>query len=286
MVKGIDMLKLDNVTLEMHDDGKGNKVEANVDSYLAPLVEALALKHTDWKFEATYTSRKHGANAEITYNVERMKVTNKYEELGQVGLDYTRAGKRFYINNHRVENMRERGSGVKTTDLNKALRHVDKFFGLKGLDEKLEEAKNQAHNISSNVAREKYYLYQNVWRSLEEPARQFILKNMEAFTAATKDVHVVEKFPEALHAMDNANFVSELINRNKTYLVLIDGMNYSVALGNNPSETMASEQLPTFIRQGVGMLKLVDVGNIITNIGLRVAENTFVVLPPSEEKHE
>jgi hypothetical protein len=280
------MLKLDNVILEMHDNGKGNKVEATMDDYLAPLIEALALKHTDWKFEATYTSRRNSSGAHLMFTVERMKVTNKYEELGQVGLDYTRAGKRFYINNHRVENMRERGSGVKTTDLNKALRHVDKFFGLKGLDEKLEEAKNQAHNISSNVAREKYYYYQNIWRSLEEPARQFILKNMEAFTAATKNVQEIKKFPEALREMDNANFVSDLICKNKTYLVLIDGMNYSVALGNHPSETMASEQLPTFIRQGVGMLKLVEVGNIITNIGLRVAENTFVVLPPSEENHE
>ena len=279
------MLKLDNVTLEMHDDGKGNKVEAIVDTYLAPLIEALALKNPEWKFEATYTSRKL-VDSGVIYTVERMKVINKYEEIGQVGLDYTRAGKRFYINNHRVENMRERGSGVKTTDLNKALRHVDKFFGLKDLEEKLEEAKNQAHNISSNVAREKYYQYQNVWRILEEPARQFILKNMEAFTAATEDVNAVAKFPEALREMDNANFVSDLIHKNQTYLVLIDGMNYSVAFGKHPSETMASEQLPTFIRQGVGMLKLVEVGNIITNIGLRVAENTFVVLPPSEEKHE
>ena len=285
MVKGIDMLKLDNVIIEIHDDGKGNKVEAVVDDYLAPLIEALALKNPEWKFEATYTSRKL-VDSGVIYTVERMKVINKYEEIGQVGLDYTRAGKRFYINNHRVENMRERGSGVKTTDLNKALRHVDKFFGLKDLEEKLEEAKNQAYNMGSNVAREKYYIYQNIWRSLEEPARQFILENMEAFTAATKDVNAVEKFPEALHEMDNANFVSELIRKDKTYLVLIDGMNYSMAFGKKPSETMTSEQLPTFIRQGVGMLKLVEVGNIITNIGLRVAENTFVVLPPSEEKHE
>jgi hypothetical protein len=279
------MLKLDNVIIEIHDDGKGNKVEAVVDDYLAPLIEALALKNPEWKFEATYTSRKL-VDSGVIYTVERMKVINKYEEIGQVGLDYTRAGKRFYINNHRVENMRERGSGVKTTDLNKALRHVDKFFGLKDLEEKLEEAKNQAYNMGSNVAREKYYIYQNIWRSLEEPARQFILENMEAFTAATKDVNAVEKFPEALHEMDNANFVSELIRKDKTYLVLIDGMNYSMAFGKKPSETMTSEQLPTFIRQGVGMLKLVEVGNIITNIGLRVAENTFVVLPPSEEKHE
>jgi hypothetical protein len=49
---------------------------------------------------------------------------------------------------------------------------------------------------------------------------------------------------------------------------------------------MTSEELPTFIRMGVGMLKLVEDGVLITNIGFKVDESTFVVLPPSEENHE
>jgi hypothetical protein len=270
----------------MHDNNKGGKTEATVDTYLEPLIEELAIKHPEWKFEQYSARRNLVGDGEVAWVYERMKVMDKYEELGQIGIDYTRAGKRFYINNHRVEGMRERGSGVKTTDIKKAIRHVDKFFGRKNLEEKLEEAKSETHQVIQNIAREKYYAHQNVWKILEEPARQFILENMEAFTAATKDVNAVKKFPEALQEMDNANFVSDLIHKHKTYLVLIDGMNYSVAFGKKPSETMASEQLPTFIRQGVGMLKLVDKGTIITNVGLRVAENTFVVLPPSEEKHE
>jgi len=280
------MIKLDNVILCMHDNNKGGKTEATVDTYLEPLIEELAIKHPEWKFEQYSARRNLVGDGEVAWVYERMKVMDKYEELGQIGIDYTRAGKRFYINNHRVEGMRERGSGVKTTDIKKAIRHVDKFFGRKNLEEKLEEAKSETHQVIQNIAREKYYAHQNVWKILEEPARQFILENMEAFTAATKDVNAVKKFPEALQEMDNANFVSDLIHKHKTYLVLIDGMNYSVAFGKKPSETMASEQLPTFIRQGVGMLKLVDKGTIITNVGLRVAENTFVVLPPSEEKHE
>jgi hypothetical protein len=77
-----------------------------------------------------------------------------------------------------------------------------------------------------------------------------------------------------------------MTNSNKSYLVFIEGMNYSVSLGQSLPRIMTSEELPTFIRMGVGMLKLVENGVLITNIGFRVDESTFVVLPQSEENHE
>jgi len=73
---------------------------------------------------------------------------------------------------------------------------------------------------------------------------------------------------------------------NKSYLVFIEGMNYSVSLGQSLPKIMTSEELPTFIRMGIGMLKLVEDSTLITNIGFRVDESTFVVLPQSEENHE
>jgi hypothetical protein len=210
---------------------------------------------------------------------------DKYEELGQIGIDYTRAGKRFWISNHRVEAMRERGSGVKTTDIKKAIRHVDKFFGRKNLNEKLAEARDKARNVIENISRDKYYKHQGVWNAIQNDARKYIVENIQAFMAATKHSQA-ESFPEAVQELDHANNVREITNGNKSYLVFIEGMNYSVSLGQRLPEIMTSEELPAFIRMGVGMLKLVENGVLITNVGFRVDESTFVVLPPSEENHE
>jgi hypothetical protein len=282
------MIKFDNVKLEMKDDGKGGQVESVVDTFLAPLVEELALKHPEWKFEADYNCKRHTENG-ITWTIERMKITDKYEVLGQIGIDYFNSGKRFWINNHRVQDLRERGSGMKTIHLNKAIRHVEKFFGLKNLDEKLKEARQQARETIDNIAREKYYAFNNVWRTIEGVGQQFLLEHMEAFKAATKDTPAfmsVEKFPEVRHELTHSNNVRDLVNTGKAYLVFIDGMNYSVSLGQSQPEIMSSEELPDFIRRGVGMLKLVEKQTMITNIGFRADENTFVVLPPSEEEHE
>ena len=281
------MIKLDNVILGMHDDGKGGKVEGTVDTYIEPLIEELAIKHPEWKFEQQYARRNFvGGSGEVAWTYERMKVMDKYEEIGQIGIDYTRAGKRFWINNHRVEGMRERGSGVKTTDIKKAIRHVDKFFGRKNLNEKLAEARDKARNVIENISREKYYKHQGVWGAIQDDARKYIAENIQAFMAATNNHKKAEEFPVAVQELEHANNVRNMTNSNKSYLVFIEGMNYSVSLGQSLPEIMTSEELPAFIRMGVGMLKLVEDGVLITNIGFRVDESTFVVLPPSEENHE
>ena len=279
------MIKLDNVILGMHDDNKGGKTEATVDTYLEPLIEELAIKHPEWKFEHSHARRNHVGDGKVEWIYERMKVVDKYEELGEVGIDYTRAGKRFYISNHRVEAMRERGSGVKTTDIKKAIRHVDKFFGRKNLNEKLAEAHEKARNVIENIARDKYYKHQGVWNAIQNDARKYIVENIQAFMAATNHSQA-EGFPVAVQELDHANNVREMAVHNKSYLVFIEGMNYSVSLGQSLPKIMTSEELPTFIRMGIGMLKLVENGVLITNIGFRVDESTFVVLPPSEENHE
>jgi hypothetical protein len=280
------MIKLDNVILGMHDDGKGGKTEATVDTFLEPLVEELAIKHPEWKFGHDHARRNHVGDGKVAWTYERMKVMDKYEELGQIGIDYTRAGKRFWINNHRVEGMRERGSGVKTTDIKKAIRHVDKFFGRKNLNEKLAEARDKARNVIENISRDKYYKHQGVWNAIQNDARQYIAENIQAFMAATNNHKQAEEFPVAVQELDHANNVRAMTNSNKSYLVFIEGMNYSVSLGQSLPEIMTSEELPAFIRMGVGMLKLIENGVLITNIGFRVDESTFVVLPPSEENHE
>jgi hypothetical protein len=280
------MIKLDNVILGMHDDGKGGKTEATVDTYLEPLIEELAIKHPEWKFEHHYARRNHVGDGKVAWTYERLKVMDKYEELGQIGIDYTRAGKRFWISNHRVEAMRERGSGVKTTDIKKAIRHVDKFFGRKNLNEKLAEAREKARNVIENISREKYYKHQGVWGAIQDDARKYIAENIQAFMAATNNHKKAEEFPVAVQELDHANKVREMAVNNKSYLVFIEGMNYSVSLGQSLPKIMTSEELPTFIRMGVGMLKLVEDSTLITNIGFRVDESTFVVLPQSEENHE
>jgi hypothetical protein len=284
------MLQLENVEFPKENDNKGVEVVATMDTFIAPLVEKLALAHPEWQFKSHYCRRYYTPNqtAEFSLVVERVQVVDKYEKLGEVGYDYTSKGKRFYVSNHRTEKMRERGSGVKTIHLDKAFKHVEKFFGRMNHGEKLEQASQATNEAVYRANNDTLYAVRNVWSSVDNVAMSFVLEHLDSFKSymqtntspSAKVLSEIDKFPELVAEYEGMSALREHVNKNEHILVLLDGMNYIVKHAGRV-EVKTSEELPDYVRRGVGMLKLVEVRNAITNIGIRVDENTFALLPPN-----
>jgi hypothetical protein len=220
--------------------------------------------------------------------VERVKVVDKYEELGLLGTDYTSKGKRFWVSNHRTEKMRERGSGMKTIHLDKAYKHVDKFFGRMNHGEKIEQASQETRDATYRVMQESWYPLRGAWQEVEEIAKTFVVDNLDTFKsymqtnsdAKPTQIQAVDKLPSLLAECLGMQAIHSSVDKDEHILVLLDGMNYIVK-HKNQVEVKASEELPDYVRRGVGMLKLVEVKHAITNIGVRVDENTFALIPPN-----
>lgn len=283
------MLQLENVEFPKENDKNGIEVVATMDTFIAPLIEKLALAHPEWQFKSHHCRKYYTPNqtAEFTMVVERVQVVDKYEKLGEVGYDYTSSGKRFYVSNHRTEKMRERGSGVKTIHLDKAFKHVQKFFGRMNHSEMLEHATRETENAVYQANNQTYFPLRSSWGFVEDKAREFVVANLEAFKnhmqsnlATNKELQEATKLPELMTEYLGMQAIQESVNKNQHILVLLDGMNYIVK-HTNQVEVKTSEELPDYVRRGVGMLKLVEVKNAITNIGIRVDENTFALLPPN-----
>jgi hypothetical protein len=283
------MLQLENVEFPKENDKNGIEVVATMDTYLAPLVEKLALAHPEWQFKSHHCRKFYTPNqtAEFTMVVERVQIIDKYEALGQIGYEYISSGKRFWVSNHRTEKMRERGSGVKTIHLDKACKHVEKFFGRMNHNEKLEQASQATSDAVCRVVIDSTYPMRSSWGLVEDRARDFVVANLEAFKnymqsnlANTRELGEVSKLPELIAEHKGMQALQDKVNKNEHILVLLDGMNYIVK-HKNQVEVKTSEELPDYVRRGVGMLKLVEVKNAITNIGIRVDENTFALLPPN-----
>jgi hypothetical protein len=270
-----------NIELKEHDRfGDGIKRQSTIDPFLKDLVEQLALKYPQWTFvEAGSTAM--AVNKE--YLAHRFDVKDKREVLGTIDKDYCSNGYRFRIDNHRIEGMRERGSGMKTIHLNKALKHVDKFFGKKNVTEKITEARRNVDNVLSQVDNEKGWRLRGTWGSMESQARDFVVNNYQAFIDSVVDKNIVAKQLEVLPTqVAEYNATQHLINmlkNNNAFIVFIDGVNYSVQKGKDPLEIKQSDELPDFIRRAVGLLKLVEDNQVISGVGLRVSESTFLVLP-------
>jgi len=270
-----------NIELKEHDRfGDGIKRQSTIDPFLKDLVEQLALKYPQWTFVETSVTTMA---VDKTYLAHRFDIKDKREVLGTIDKDYAGNGYRYRIDNHRIQDMRERGCGMKTIHLNKALKHVDKFFGRKNITEKLAEAKRKVDNMLHNVSNEKRWQLQGTWNSLELEARTFVIDNYQAFMDSIVDKTLVAKRLEVLptHVAEHnaTQHIDKMLRSDNAFLVFIDGVNYSVQKGKDPLEVKQSDELPDFIRRAVGLLKLVEDNQVISGVGFRVDESTFLVLP-------
>jgi hypothetical protein len=279
----------DNIKLKSTDRGDGVKVVSVINPFLLPLIEKLALKYPQWTFEEENTNYKwdmsDGKSLKTDLQATCFKVLDKREELGQIYSDsYSSRGMQFCVDNFRVAQMRERGSGMKTIHEKKAIKHVDKFFGRKNLDEKLGDAKNQAQQCVSRVANDLGNKFDWEWNRLSEASKRFIVEeHWEEFveyasTNVANNTIDMDKMPEKFERKIAGQRVSEAFSKDEHYLVYVDGQNYAIFRKNEPTQIKVSEELPEFIRRSVGMLKLVEDSQIVSGIGCRVNATTYVVL--------
>lgn len=280
----------ENIKLKTHDRGDGQMIESVIYPFLIPFMEKLALKYPQWTFEEENFNYKWGetgtngklVKSEITATA--FKVMDKREELGTVYVDrYHRGEDRFGVDNFRVAQLRERGSGMKTIHEKKALKHVEKYFGKKDTSEKLKEAKDKAKHTMSRVSNDLARKFDWGWNTMLTASQEFLIsKYWEEFSEyAGSRVNATTEFaemPDRLAQKKAGMQIQEAMNNDNYYLVHIEGLKYAVERPKEGVKLVSSEELPEFLRRGVGMLKLIEDGQIIGGMGLRVNESTFVLL--------
>lgn len=270
-----------NIELREHDRfGDGIKRQSTIDPFLKDLIEQLALKYPQWTFVETSVT---AMAVDKLIHAHRFDVKDKRELLGTIDKDYCGGSYRYRIDNHRIEGMRERGSGMKTIHLKKAIKHVDKFFGKRNMVEKITEARRKVENTLSQIDNEKGWRLRGTWGAMESQARNFITSNYQAFMDSIVDKTSIakhlEQLPTQVEEFNATQHLTKMLQTDNAFIVFIDGLNYSVQKGKDPLEIKQSDELPDFIRRAVGLLKLVEDNQVLSGVGFRVNETTFLVLP-------
>jgi hypothetical protein len=270
-----------NIELKEHDRWGKGLVQSTIDPFMKEFVEQLALKYPQWTFvENGVTSNMH----DNTYEAHSFKVMDKREVLGTLTKDWGRGAHKFWycVDNHRISSMRERGSGMKTIHMNKAIKHVNKLFGKKNVHEKLTEAKQSVSGTIGGVVSQKEWQLRHTWTELTPSVQAFVTNHYQEFTASVVDKSLskkVEQLPTHMEEHIAAQYMKDMLTKNNAYVVFIDGINYSLQKGEDPIEVKESDELPDFMRRAIGLLKLVENNQMINGVGLRVNESTFLVLP-------
>ncbi len=284
----MNTLSLSNIVvgedLQKSLDKEGMKLNG-VYAMLDPVVSRLASLNPLWTFVINNSGHSMGNNRVACGFVVKLDG----EELGSIGLSYMgNRGKVIAISNDRIGKGRQRSDSYRTVDADKAILMAKKMFSKMNPSERISKAKDAAERVVSraswNKERERTQ-HQSVLKAemlawVENNGYQTFMEfiEKEALLATKKKVlHAEEKIELLDTEMKTIEKVQEDFSNNKTALVVKDLGKYLVKIGDNV-ELYDDNTLPLDMRMKMGMLKLVEDEQYLTDVGCKVSSEIFVLL--------
>lgn len=241
------------------------------------------LNRPGWKFVGMKNEVRGKDNAVICMG---FVIFDEDEALGTVKVDCKGRNYAVIVSNDRINAKRERGSGYATNDTAKAVLAIRKHFYRKEKTERLEKALTAASGLINTESYDKQRTKHQAWEHVYAHAKEFVSMNMELylrdFPAITPRV---AKAHEADAEMKTVDDIKNSFNKGSALLVVRDGNEYIVRQGNEV-KVYNDESLPFEVRSKLGMLKLVDKGQMISDVGCKVDAEVFVVIPDQKEQQE
>ena len=284
----MNTLSLSNIVvgedLQRSMDKEGLKL-SGVYAMLDPVVSRLASLNPLWTFVINSSAHSTGSNRVATGFMVKLDG----EELGSISLSYMgQRGKVIAICNDRIGKGRQRSDSYRTVDADKAILMAKKMFGKMNPNERISKAKEAAERVvtraSWNKERERTLHQANIKNEMlvwaETKGNVLFLEYLKA-EAIPSLKHKVTTSMEKVELLDTEMKTIERVqadfSKNKTALVVKDTGKYLVKIGDNV-ELYDDNTLPVDMRMKLGMLKLVNDEQYITDIGCKVTSEIFVLL--------
>ena len=253
------------------------KADYKLWSPMNTVVEKLAPLHPMWRFEvveaANFSSGKPDA-----LNV---KVSEYGDVLGSIWRQWHGSEYQLFVTNDRISDKMVRGSSYKTTDPEKAIAKIRKTFNRASIKERVAKSETRAADFLANQASHKLREEREVKASINVKAMKYVMQegwplflaHVETLPANERDniLKNVQERDRLKDEMLTIESVQAKFNDKKTALVIRDAGKYVVKIGDTV-QIYDDNTLPTNLRGGIGLLKLVDVEHFLSDIGCRVNE--------------
>lgn len=248
---------------------------------LASLLDGLAVKYSQWVFKCSATKRYQDTNR---VTIMGFLVFDKGNSVGKVALDTRYHSLRgselcYKISNERISRSRERGSSTMTANIKHAVKTIESFFTPAPIRERLGELRLAGVSLIERTSSQAYREVRNYAEDLNPHIHRYLRIHKDQFLQEL-DPEIAKTATQAFEAQDKAMELQGLEEKSKELLtVLIEGDKY-VVLHNGNMCVFTQDGLLPDMRQRIGMLKLVEPGQVIPNIGVRVRVDAFMILPP------
>lgn len=284
----MNTLSLSNIVvgedLQKSLDKEGLKL-SGVFNMLDPVVNRLASLNPLWTFVINNSGLGTGSNRVAS----GFSVKLDGEELGTIGLSYMgQRGKVIAITNDRIGRGRQRSDSYRTVDADKAILMAKKMFSKMNPNERISKAKDAAERVVTRASWSKErertssqgILKAEMLAWVENRGYQMFMEfiEREAIPSTKRKVLEAEDKVQKLDTeMKTIEKVQEDFSNNKTALVVKDSGKYLVKIGDKV-DLYDDNTLPLDMRMKMGMLKLVQDEEYLTDIGCKVTNEIFVLL--------
>jgi len=255
-------------------EGTGGHKTCKVPPKLLDVGEALALKHPLWDIIACPLDTP-----------AKIVVTLNGEQLGYIVV----VGEAFRIFSHRVKEVRSVAKYILTISPQRCISMVNKLFRGATRSELADVGMTQVRTgvvfAADRMERELRAPVHGVWMEV----RKDIIAHWDEFlwflttiNAGVPRTGDSLRVPELAHFSEGMGRMKKAFENNEGVVVVLMGEEYLLRtpkeMGHEPL-VYTSATLPTYVRAGVGMLKLVANGQAVINIGHRATESSFYILP-------
>lgn len=253
--------------------------QTNHSLYLA--INNLVLTRPQWRF---FLTDCYVASTERV--ATGVKITEDGEALGEVSIEYKGKDHKLRIENDRINSKRERGRGYHTDDPAKAELRIRKTFFRLGKDERLSKARTAAYDVLAREFSGKQYAADRSHSQVYAESDKFAANNLslylEQFPAR---VTFKKKYEAQLLEFQTVRNIQESFDKGRGVLVVLDGTQYLTQTGDT-IQNYTDDTLPYDMRMKLGMLKLVEDKQMISDVGCRVDKFTYVVTAEKIEKEQ
>ena len=289
----MNTLELNNVELSANlqqelvgREARGDTHKVFVHRVIDPVIQRLATLNPLWRFVATDWGYGYG-EGEAKLALISFSVLEHGEEVGKISRERKGNNDVIHIANDRIAKTRERSRGYSTVDADKAVLKAKKMFFKLKPNERIEKAMENAEKVMSHQKRLKDREKYNAENTVREAAVKYImgtgfplfLEHMQTYTEPDrsrieKAMSENERLTDEMMTIEKAKAEFEA---GKTALVIKDGGKYLVKIGDKV-DLFDDNTLPDWMRGKLGMLKLVQAEQFVSDTGCRVNDETFVLI--------
>ena len=255
-------------------------------STIADLIWELALKNPLWVFKTEkFTWGETDADGKRALIALHFSVYYNSERLGDIYREY--AGNKGYVItvvNERIANTMQRGNSYKTEDQLKAMAKIRKMFRPSSHAEQIVRAEGQANITVVQECMSKDRIVSKYTEGIRQKAIDYVTKgsgyNLFLEYAKQQGDKTIENSLSMLEIareeLSTIAGIKDAMKAKKSALIIVDEGKYLVKTNDNV-QLYDDTTFPTEFRGKLGMLKLVNEKQFITDIGCKVSKEIFVL---------